>query len=165
MCAFNIKNLQHAWPSLSTVNWVISAHFEKLKCVKFYSHWKSALIIGIYPTMMRNTCVDQDQEFLVWSHTQVFFFSLFSSLFSFFSLCDQRPLVWTRTTQDFLDNDSGMSHDWCYLMGFIVLLLFHYSFNNHILHPSQMIRKKKTHLLKKLKHKNLEYSFLCFLWK
>jgi len=26
-------------------------------------------------------------------------------------------------------------------------------------------KKKKSHLLRKLKHKNLEYSFLCFLWK
>jgi len=26
-------------------------------------------------------------------------------------------------------------------------------------------KKKKSHLLRKLKHKNLKYSFLCFLWK
>jgi len=34
-----------------------------------------------------------------------------------------------------------------------------------ILPPSQIIRKKKSHLLRKLKHKNLEYSFVFSLEK
>jgi hypothetical protein len=46
---------------------------------------------------LRNTCVDQDQEF--WF---LHFLSLLSSLSSLFSLCDQIQLMWTKTTQDFL---------------------------------------------------------------